>query len=201
MIKFDNLLFSVLFGITIPLLCFISSWWGTFIFTDDQKIIIIASLSGLSVGILISVLLKLVYKPDIYGLSRTVLVLVYLFYNMVLFSMFMGVPFFHLFLGIVAGYYQAKYMIYHNKVENYKTEIRRIPAFTATVFGVVCLLSATIALTNKSTASELQSMFHLPFEISQPILIVSVIAGGLIMIVVQYLLVKVTMKETLSGNF
>jgi hypothetical protein len=200
MMKFDRLLFNVLFGITMPLFCFILSWWGTFIFTGDQKTIIIASLSGLGIGIIISLLIKLTRKPDIYGLPIPVLIMIYLFYNALLFAMFMGIPFFHLFPGIIAGYYWAKYMILHKEPKNYDTEIRRIQVFCSIIIGLVCIASASVALLSKSTASELKHMFHLPFEITRPLLIVFVIAGGLLMIVIQYLLVKVTMKSTLSDN-
>jgi len=196
--KFDELLFTVLFGITIPILCFIISWWGTFLFTHDHKIIIIFSLSGLSVGAIISLLLKMIYKPDIYKVSRPVLILVYLFYNGLLFTMFMGIPFFHLFLGIIAGYFQAKWMIYNRKTDNYRIEIRRISAFAATVFGFICVLSATIALLNESTASELQNMFFLPFELTQPLLVFLIVTGGVLMIIAEYFLVRFTMKKILS---
>lgn len=198
MMKFDRLLFNVLFGITIPVLFFIISWWCTFIFINDQKIIIIASLSGLVTGIIVDVLFKLMKKPDIYGLSKTVLILIYLFYNGILFGMFMGVPFFHLVPGIIAGYYQAKCMIHHNKLTNYTKEIQRMSLFASAIIGIVCLFSGTIAFTNKSTASELRSMFHLPFELSQALLVFLIVTGGILMIVAEYFLVKFTMKKTLS---
>jgi hypothetical protein len=200
MIKFDRLLFSVLFGIAVPLFCFILSWWGTFIFTSDQRIIIIAALSGLCVGIIISILIKLICRPKIYGLSGPLLIIVYLFYNCILFAMFMGIPFFHLFLGIVAGYYWAKYLIHHTEITDYKKEIQRISIFAAAITGLICVASASIALITESTAREIQSMFNLPFDISRPLLVTSVIAGGILMIAVQYLLVKFTMKRTLSKN-
>ncbi len=200
MIRFDKLLFNVLFGIAIPILCFIIFWWGTFIFTNDQKIIIIASLTGLGVGILISLLIKFINKPDIYQLSKPVLILVYLFYNGILFTMFMGIPFFHIFLGIIAGYYWAKYMTHHEEITDYKREIRRVSVFASSVIGIVCMFSAAVALISKSTTSDLKLMFNLPFDISRPMLIAFIVTGGLLMIVVQYLLVKVTMEKTLSAN-
>jgi hypothetical protein len=198
MIKFDRLLFSVLFGIAIPILCFITSWWGTFFFTSDHNIIRIAALSGLCIGIVISIFIKLISKPEIYGLSKPVLIIVYLFYNCILFAMFMGIPFFHLFLGIIAGYYWTKYMTHHIEITDYKKEIQRISVFASAVTGLICIASASIALITRSAASEIQSMFNLRFDISRPLLVTSVIAGGILLIAVQYLLVKLTMQKTLS---
>ena len=200
MIKFDKLLFNIMFGIAIPLLCFILSWWTAFIFTDDIKIIKIAALSGLSVGIVISLLIKLISKPHYYELSVPVLILVYLFYNGVLFAMFMGIPVFHLILGITAGYYWAKYVIHHKEITNYKLEIRRISVFATLVTGIVCFFSASIALLSNSTAEDLKGMLRLPFDITIPLLIAFILTGGILMIVIQYLLVKLTMRKTLHGN-
>ena len=198
--RFDKLLFSVLFGIVMPILCFIIFWWGTFIFTDNHKVIIIAALSGLGIGILISLLMKLIRKPDIYSVSIPELILVYLFYNGVLFTMFMGIPVFHLVLGVIAGYYWAKYMIHHKEITDHEGEIRRISTFTAIVIGIVCLFSAAVALISKSTSEDLKNMFNLPFDISRPLLITFIVAGGLSLIIIQYLLVKFTMKKILSAE-
>jgi hypothetical protein len=198
--KFDKFFFNILFGIAIPLLCFILSWWTAFVFTSDLKIIKISALSGLAAGIIISLFYKIIYKPDIYRLSVPVLILVYLFYNAVLFSMFMGVPFFHLFLGMAAGFYWSKYIRYHKEITDYKAEIRRISLFTSVTTGVVSLFSASIALLNKSTTSDLESMFRLPFKISQSMLVIFLITGGFLLVVIQYLLVRVVMKKTISFN-
>ena len=198
--RFDKLLFSVLFGIVMPILCFIIFWWGTFIFTDNHKVIIIAALSGLGIGILISLLMKLIRKPDIYLVSIPELILVYLFYNGVLFTMFMGIPVFHLVLGVIAGYYWAKYMIHHKEITNHEGEIRRISTFTAIVIGIVCLFSAAVALISKSTSEDLKNMFNLSFDISRSLLITFIVAGGLSLIIIQYLLVKFTMKKILSAE-
>ena len=197
MIRFDKLLFSVLFGIAIPILCFIVFWWGTFLFTNNQQTIKIAALSGLGIGILISLLIKFIRKPDIYSVSIPVLILVYLFYNGILFTMFMGIPVFHLALGVIAGYYWAKYMIHHKEITDHEREIRRISTFTAIVIGIVCLFSAAVALISKSTSEDLKNMFNLSFDISRPLIVAFIITGGLLLVIIQYLLVRFTIKRTL----
>ena len=105
----------------------------------------------------------------------------------------MGVPVFHLALGIIAGFYWIKRMIYQNENTDYKREIIRTSRFTSIIIGVVCLFSAAIALVSKSTPSDLKGMLHLPFEISQTLLLCIIIAGGLILIIAQYYLTRATM--------
>lgn len=197
--KFDKLFFTVLFGITIPLFCFVVFWWGTFLITKEENIIKISALAGLGLGIIITLLIKVIRKPDFYQLSVPVLILVYLFYNALLFGMFMGVPFFHLILGVIAGYYWANYLKLH-RIKDQKREILRISVFCSAFMAGICFSSAGIALLNKSTASELQNMFRLPFEITHSILIVSLVTGGILMIIIQYILVKFTMDRTLQKS-
>ena len=156
MIRFERLIFNVLFGMVIPVFCFLIFWWTTFLFTQNEKIIIIVSLSGLCLGLIIDFLIFYFFKPDIFKLSKPILVIIYLFYNAWLFGFFMGVPVFHLALGIIAGFYWMKRLIYQNEIKDYKREIHRTSIFTSIMIGVVCLFSAVIALLSESTPSDLQ---------------------------------------------
>jgi hypothetical protein len=200
MIKFDRFLFNSLFGLVIPILCFLIFWWSSLLFTNDDKYIIIAAPTGFGVGLMISLFLKLTRKPDIYRLSKPILIMIYLFYNVGMFGFFMGVPVFHLILGVIAGFYWTKRLIHHNAAIVYKAEINRISRFTSIVIGFVCLFSAIFALISKSTPSDLKQMFHLPFDISQPLLISLIITGGLFLIFAQYFFTQITMKKILKIN-
>lgn len=198
MIRFDRLIFNVLFGMVIPAICFLGCWGISFLFTGNEKTIIIASLSGLCLGLMIDLIIYFFFKPDIFKLSKPILIIIYLFYNTWLFGFFMGVPVFHLALGIIAGYYWVKRLIYQNEIKDYKKEIQRTSRFTSVIIGVVCLFSATIALMSPSTPSDLKGMLRLPFEISQTILWCIIIAGGLILIIGQYFLTRATMISILK---
>lgn len=199
-IQFDRFFFNSLFEMVFPILCFLIFWWSSLLFTNEESIIMIAALSGLGLGTLISIAIRLIWKPDIYKLSSPILLVVYSFYNIGLFGFFMGVPVFHPVLGIIAVYYWIKRLIYQNDAILYKSEIDRISKFTSIVIGIVCLLSGTIALSSKSTPYDLKSMLQLRFDISQPILITFIIVGGLFLITAQYWLTKITMITMLKIN-
>jgi len=160
----------------------------------------IAAFLGLGIGIVISLHLKMTLKTDIYSLSTPILIMIYLFYNFGMFGFFMGVPVFHLFLGIVAGFYWTQRLIYQNSTIDYKSEISRISIFTSIIVGFVCLFSAIFALLSKSTPYDLKHMFHLSFDISQSILICFIIIGGAVLILSQYWLTKATMILILKRN-
>lgn len=200
MIRFERFLFNCLFGLVIPIVCSLVFWWSSLLFTGNNMVIMIAAISGLGIGLMISMYLKLTLKTDIYNLSMPVLIVVYLFYNFCMFGFFMGMPIFHLFLGVIAGFYWTKRLIYHNNTIDYKAEVLRISRFTSIVVGFVCLFSAIIALISKSTHSDLKRMLHLPFDISPLILISFIIIGGIFLILSQYWLTKVTMIIILKKN-
>jgi hypothetical protein len=196
--QFDQVLFNTLFGSVLPILFFLIFWWSSLLFTDEERTIMISAITGFALGTVISVTLKLVWRFDIYKLSIPILLLIYSFYNFGLFGFFMGVPVFHPGLGVIAGFYWIKRLNYQNGTTDYKSEIDRISRFTSFVIGFICLFSATFALSSKSTASELKHMLHLPFDISQPILITFIIAGGLFLVFFQYWLTQITMVKMLK---
>ena len=198
--KPDRFLFNCLFGLVIPILCFLIFWWGSLLITRNETVIMFSAISGLIFGLTISLLLKLTFKPDVYRLSGATLILIYLFYNIGMFGFFMGVPVFNLVLGIIAGFYWVKRLIYRNEPVDFKTEIYRVSLFSSMVTGVICLLSATVALMSESTPSDLKGMLHLPFNISHIILIGFIVTGGLFLIFIQYYLVRITMHKTFQNN-
>lgn len=200
MIRFERFLFNCLFGLVMPIVCFLIFWWSSLLFTNNENFIMIAAISGLGIGLIISLYLKLTLKPEIYSLKMPILIVVYLFYNFGMFGFFMGVPIFHLFLGVIAGFYWTKRLIYHNNMTDYKAEVLRISRFTSIVIGFVCLFSAIIALSSKSTPYDLKHMLHLQFDISQSILISFIIIGGVLLILTQYWLTKVTTIMILKKN-
>ena len=200
MINFEKFFFNCLFGLVIPIFCFLIFRWGSLLFTNKDSDIFIYSACGLGAGIIVSLVLKLILKPDIYRLPKPILVITYLFYNVGLFGFFMGVPVFHLILGVIAGFYWSKHLIYNNILTDLKAEISRISLFTSIVLAFVCLFSATIALMSKSTPSDLKGMLHLPFDISQTLLISFILIGGLFLILTQYFLTRTIMSKILKVN-
>jgi hypothetical protein len=196
--RIDRFIFNSLFGLVIPIFCFLLFWWGSLLFASEEKIIMISALTGLGIGIMVSLLVKILFKPDIYGLSKQVLILIYLFYNAGMFGFFMGVPVFHPVLGIIAGYYWSKRLKFQDRNLNSKAEIERISIFTAMVMGVVCICSAFFALISKSTPYDLKHMLNLHFDITRPMLLSLIISGGLTLIIIQFFLTKITMRRILK---
>jgi hypothetical protein len=199
MFKIIKAFFTVIIGLIFPILFFLLFWWSSFLLGCNDKTISILALTGLGMGLLIDFVIHLFWKINIYQIPETVLIAVYVFYSLCMFGFFMGVPVFHPLLGIMAGYYWAKRILFYKyPYGTYKSEIKRVSRFTAIVMGAISLCSAAIALIDKYTTSNLKGMLNLPFDIPMPWLVISIVLGGLLLIWFQYRLTKIVMTKLLN---
>ena len=105
--KADKYFLSFIYAPIIPIILFLSGWWVSLPFYRDNRITIFA-LTGLAAGILIDILFRRKLINE--GYRRSVLLnsVIFLFYSVMGFGFFMGVPVFHPALGIIAGLYIAR---------------------------------------------------------------------------------------------
>lgn len=190
--------FSLMFAAVLPITLFLAFWWGSVGHVASNNIFKLAFL-GLILGL---VLAKFAYKTiyeSIYDYPISGLASVYVFYSICIFGFFMGVPIFNLLLGIPAGAYIAHRL--KNKSADEKQMVKGIAKtarFTAYVMIFVCLSSAYFALTDKTTAANLEGMFSLGFHITQTMLWVGTVIGGLALVYLQYLITQKTAEKTLK---
>ncbi|MCE5225686.1 MAG: hypothetical protein LLG05_07465 [Porphyromonadaceae bacterium] len=197
--QIEKKLYSFLIWLTVPISWFLGLWWTCYFFTNNEKIISTMMLVGIITGIAIVVVLHIKYKVNPYKIPKWRMILIFLFYSICLFGFFMGVPLFHLFLGLLAGCYWSRRMIFENKrPETYKIEIKKVSLFTATMMGIICVLSASIALSDKFTAGNLQGMLSLSFHITFPMLIAFIAAGGILLVLIQYWATKLAMNMVMK---
>jgi hypothetical protein len=198
--KTDRIFFNFLFGMVLPLLGFEGAVWIAFVCGPNETVIKTAALLGFSVGIVCSLMIWFIFKPDVFKLPVPVLILIYLFYNICILGFFMGVPVFNLVAGALAGYYWSKRILTHNELNNIRKDVRRISLFTSSVTAIVCLASAIVALLSKSTPADLKGMFHLRFDVTKPMLISLIVFGGMLLVALQYYLTMFIMNKTLKFN-
>jgi hypothetical protein len=199
MSKTDRIFFNFLLGFVLPLFGFEVAIWIAFVNSSAEKTIFTAALLGFSVGLVVSLLIRFILKPDVYKLPIPILILTYLFYNICILGFFMGVPVFNLAAGALAGYYWAKRILNNNELNNSGRDVHRISIFTSSVTALVCLSSALIALLSKSTPEDLKGMFHLHFDITKPLLICLIITGGILLVSLQYFLTRFVISKTLKA--
>ena len=199
--KADKWIFGIVFGAVIPVFTFLLFWWSSMLFIENEKDVMIIALGGLLFGLLIDFMIKRFQGINYFKISLKVLTGVYIFYSVCLFGFFMGVPVFHPILGIIAGYYWGRRLIFKQaNRETYPREIKKVSLFTSIVIGFICILSATIALIDSYTAGNLEGMLNLSFEITPAMLLGLIIIGGLFLIGLQYWLTKMAIIKTLKLN-
>jgi hypothetical protein len=194
----DSIFFNFLFGFVLPLIGFEAAVWIAFESGSSEKAIATAALLGFVVGLVVSLLIWFIFKPDIYKLPIPLLILVYLFYNTCILGFFMGVPVFNLATGAIAGYYWSKRILHRDDLQNSSKNIRRISVFTSSVTAVVCLASALVALLSKSTTEDIKGMFHLNCDVTRPMLFGLIVIGGIMLVALQYYLTRFIMIKTLK---
>ena len=195
----SKLFFNLLLGAILPVFCFLSFWWISLIFTQVEKTVEILAFTGLCFGLLTDLIVWRISKIHVYKLPDWMLLIIYVFYSICVFGFFMGVPVFQIFIGLIAGYYGAKKMQYLNSPkEIQKVEINKISRFSTVIMAIISICSAFIALMDKHTAANLIGMFHLPINLSLPILGTAILLGGVFLICLQYWLTKKVMIKTLN---
>jgi hypothetical protein len=166
--------------------CFLAGWWISLPLAPEAHIKYYA-LAGLLLGILVDVIFLGRWVKRAYSMGTWLWMLVYLFYAIGMFGFFMGVPIFHVILALPAGVFVGRWLAYSDAdVECRQKTARQAALFTVSILGLVCAASGTIALVNRSTASELQNMLRLPFEVTTMMVVGLIVIGGAIIMALDW---------------
>ena len=187
--RLEMILYKIIFWGVLPTILFLAGWWSSIGLKDNQEIFSIA-LAGIGLGILIDVLLLKPWLRSLETLSNGILISVYVFYSIMVLGFFMGVPLFNVGLGILAGRFIARVGLYKglSKVQMDKLIHSTARITTIILFGI-CLISAWIALKDPmDTAINLQGMFQLGFTVTESMVLGIVVFGGILLLIVQYIL-------------
>jgi len=187
--RLEMILYKIIFWGVLPTILFLAGWWSSIGLKDNQEIFSIA-LAGIGLGILIDVLVLKPWLRSLETLSNGILISVYVFYSIMVLGFFMGVPLFNVGLGILAGRFIARVGLYKGltKVQMDKLIHSTARITTIILFGI-CLISAWIALKDPmDTAINLQGMFQLGFTVTESMVLGIVVFGGILLLIVQYIL-------------
>ena len=157
--------------------------------------VFIPALAGLVLGIAIDYFFISKTVKNAYKLNIIWPILAIIFYSLCMFGFFMGVPLFNFLLGIPIGFFVVrKEKILGTDPKQAKMKLKKAAVFGSILMFAVCLASAFIALRDPYTASGIQGMLSLPFEITKHGLIALITTGGTILTVGEYFLILLTSK-------
>jgi hypothetical protein len=175
--RIENAAIGIVFGAVPIIACFLAGWWISIPLVPESRIWQCA-LAGLLLGILVDLIFLGGWVRRAYSMRAWVWKAVYLFYSVGMFGFFMGVPVFNVMLALPAGVFVGRWLAHSGADSTHMQRVARQAAvFTASILGLVCIASGSIALASRSTASDLQGMLGLPFHVT-PVMVVGIILGG-----------------------
>jgi len=189
----EKIFFYILLGFITTITVVIAVWWSSYFIFRNEKIIessvVLAFIIG--IGINLKFLKKIVLNA--YKFNIAIWIFIYVLYSIGMLVFFMGVPIFNILLGIPASYY----IIRKNKSNTEKIcnkLLHKISLFSVSILFIICMLSAFIALNDKYTGSSLKGMLGLSFEVTKTMVINITIVGGIILLLLQYMLTYISGK-------
>ena len=194
----DKVIFGFIFGASFPILFSLVGLTIGFYFYKEECIKYLFS-GGLLTGIIVDILFLKRLIPNIFDLSFRIIAGFYVFYNIIIYGMFMGFPVFNLLMGIAGGYYAGKRII-NNNIGSPQREIiiKKVSGFSALIMMLICFSSAFLAISEKTIGLELQNMLGLDFIVTKGMIIGIILIGGISLIIIQYYLTRFTIIKTLS---
>jgi hypothetical protein len=197
--RIEKLLIGTVLG-AVPIIAFtLAGWWISIPFVPESHVYRFA-LAGLLLGIICDGIFLKSWIRNAYSMGNAIWIGVYIFYSIGLFGMFMGVPVFNLILALPAGIFIGRRLsLKAADPSRVNRTARRAAFFTAGILGLICILSGSIALLSSSTSFDLQGMMGLAAPVSTPMIVLIIVAGGLILITLNYWLAIQSVK--LSNQF
>ena len=199
--NFEKKLIGLILGAIFPIFFFMLSIVIWFLFDKSENSVFIYPVVGILLGLVINLIFFKNWIAQRYSLPLWFLFLIYAFYNLCIFGFFMGVPVFNIIMGIPAGYYYGKRILY-NKIQpdEHTKIINRVSLFTGFIMALICYISALIALTDPTTGENIQLMFGLSFEITKEMVYAIIFTGGLGLIVSQFFITKFIAVKTIKNT-
>ena len=197
--KYIEKLFSFLIIETLFLvLPFLSFWWIFYLCSWSVYL-------GIVIGFLVTIFLNIFFLKKLlnsfYTINYFCLILIHLFFSVCIFGFFMGVPVFNILPGIFGAFYIANRSKIQKKTEEeFKHSMRKVNIFSTLVLVCICFCSGYIAITDEYTASNLEGMFNLPFNLTDLMLWIIILVGGMVLLLIQYFLSVIVAKRVYSEN-
>ena len=192
--KIENTLVAIIFGAIPIITCFLAGWWISMFFVSESQIPFYA-LGGILLGLIADVIFLKRLAQRAYSLKLWMWISVYVFYSIMLLGFFMGFPVFNAALALPAGVFVGRWLVHINADSvRMKNVTRQSAIFTTGILGIVCVSSAVIALASPSTASDVQGLLGLPFQVTSAMIIGIILVGGAVILTLEWWLTKISIK-------
>jgi hypothetical protein len=178
-----------LFYAPIPLSIFILSWWIADIFTSTNYSLLIG-LFGFGIGYWLNYELVLPYQ--FFKIKKRILATVYVVFSVSCLGFFMGVPFFNILLGVLAGNYLSIRIMENFRRKAYvEKSFRQGALFTAAILFLMVFFSGLNALTDLQSSMQLvEQLLNTSLSTVQFYWLLAI--GGVNLVIIQYFITLFT---------
>jgi hypothetical protein len=109
------------------------------------------------------------------------------FYSILIYGFFMGLPVFNALVGIAGAYIVGrKCVLRGDGRQAIQKSARRVNLFSFILLLLVCVCTALLALGEATIESEVQGMLGLEFEVTRGMIWAIILVGGALLLAFQY---------------
>ncbi len=195
MYKLEKVFLFLILGAIPPLIGFLAGWFITSQLLSDWKVILAAGCGG-ALGLVVDAFFLKRWIQKAFQSDLKIWMSILVFYSICVFGFFMGVPVFNLALAIPAGFYMASRQAHQADVGRDQCLYFWTKIFTTSVFALICLASAILALRDPYTAANLEGMLQLNFAMTQPMIVGLILVGGVVVLAMNWWLTEKTIRVT-----
>jgi hypothetical protein len=199
--RFDKYFFGTILGLAFPFIFSLLSVVIWFYIDKSEHHFGYYFAAGLLIGIIVDSFFLKSWIKNLYILPTSLILVIYVLYNIGVYGFFMGFPVFNLLLGLIAGYYYGKRICYNNIVSSDLFTLKRqVLMISGLIMVSICIPTVLLAFEGDGVGGMLEHIFDLNFHVTNLMIWCIIVFGGIILILVQILLTKFTMERTIKNN-
>jgi hypothetical protein len=174
-------------GAVAPVILLLTGWWGTLGVLGDNPAVGPAALGGLALGVTLDLTVLRKHLDSLLDLRPIALGALALFYSIMIYGFFMGLPVANLLVGLVGGYVVGRKAALHGwSPERARPAARVTAAIATSILAVLCVATARMALNEPTIGLQVRGMLGLPFEVTRPMIYATIVGGGAALLAAQY---------------
>jgi len=195
----DKIFFGLIIGCAFPFFLCLLSMIIWFYLDKSESRALFYLVAGLVLGLIVDFKFLNGWINKRYELPVWFILGIYVLYNIGLYGMFMGFPVFNAFLGLIAGYYYGKRILFKKiPSEKHYQLINHVSLITGLIMLFICISSGFIALAGEGVGYDIQGMLGLRFIITKSMILGITVIGGISLIILTIALTKIAIVKTLK---
>jgi hypothetical protein len=185
--RFDRAVSLTVLGPVAPVALLLTGWWGSLGLLGDGPWIPYCALGGAGLGLLLDATLLRSWTGSLLRMRMPALVCVAVFYSVMIYGFFMGLPVANLLVGVAGGYVAGRRAtLLAEPPQQARRELLGIAGFATGMLFALCCATAWMALSEPTIASQLKGMLALPFTPTRAMIYALIVVGGFGLVAAEF---------------